>query len=182
MRRLVCSVSIIGALSLACAPARADDDHPPRREWFGYQTLFADTLLITTWATYPKWPGFDLDGVVLFLDVAAYMVVSPVIHMVHESEYGGLAFGLRLGLPALGTLVGLTLGASTPCQGLLCGLSNAANVAFGGMIAGAVIASLVDGVALAWKPREPKETRVGSWSVAPFGLRGGGGLSAGRAF
>jgi hypothetical protein len=184
MRSLVFAVSLFALMT--SRTARADDDGPPRREWFGYETLLADAPLVAAWASYPAWPGFEGDGVVLLFDIMAYAVIGPAIHMAHDSDNGGLSLALRLALPSVGMLVGFGIGASMPCSCAselfcLCGLTNGGIGAFAGMIGGAVLASLIDGTALAWARHEPKETHV-TWSLTPFGVPAGGGLSASCVF
>jgi hypothetical protein len=189
MRLLISSVLV--ATLMMSHTALADDDAQDShegREWYGWQTLLADSALISAWATYPNWSGFTGDGALLFLDMMAYVAVSPVIHSVHDNVRAD-SVGIRIAMPFVGALLGLGVGATIRCSCgpdaflCFCGLDNAMWGLFYGSVAGAGLASIVDAVAFSWARRKPSDAHTTtSWTIAPFGLRSGGGLSASCVF
>lgn len=152
-------------------PAPRPIDHD--RIWYGWQTMTADAAFITTFALYPKWSGFTGDGAVLFLDVLAFTMVSPLIDAIHDNVRSE-SVALRLGMPLIGSLLGLGIGTLVPthCESILflCSSTSLSDGAFFGAIFGAGLASLIDGIAFAWTTRKPKDTA--SWTLTPFGVRG----------
>jgi len=142
--------------------------------WYGWQTMMADGAFISAWALYPKWNGFTGDGTLLLVDMLGYSVVSPLIDALHDNVRSE-SIALRLGMPLLGTLLGLSIGSIVPtrCTSFLFLCSDNALVdgAFYGAVFGAGLASLIDGLAFAWTTRKPKHDTT-SWALTPFGVRG----------
>ena len=83
------------------------------------------------------------------------------------------SIALRLGLPLIGSLLGLGIGSLLVQQCSFIGPCSDTLTwgAFDGALFGAGLASLIDGVAFAWKTREPARDTT-SWTLTPFGVRG----------
>jgi len=185
-------------MMLAPAAHASDDDDSPEHEevrakpsdrtWYGYQTLLVDAALIGLFASAPAWARFDGAGAILILDAATFAFASPVIHTVHgNGEASAISVGLHAGLPFSGMWIGFVVGMSLPCScGLdawfcFCGLSNAGEGAFAGSLVGGALATVIDAAFLAWERHKPKPWSL-SWSVAPYAVRGGGGVGASCTF
>jgi hypothetical protein len=102
----VLTLALFYALLAAC-PARADevvDADVPVVRWYGWQTLLGDGA-----ATFFAF-GASSNGSAA---VAAYGLGGPLVHLVHDRPEAALAsIGLRVGLPAMGYVLGSGLDCS----------------------------------------------------------------------
>jgi hypothetical protein len=113
-------------------------------------------------------------GEVAALGGAVYLFGGPVVHTVKDDFPKALgAFGLLVGLPVTGALIGY--GASSGCSADDC----RGEAAVWGGVTGAVLAPLVDGLALGWKSE--RSERASAPAVMPFAMPVAGGATAGIA-
>ena len=135
--------------------------------WYGWQTLLSDAAsgsVMLTGATLLK----DHDGLstaVVVSGLMGYELGAPVVHILHHQRgHAPASLGLRLGLPLLGGLAGVGIGAMAcnpdesrqiPCTftGLL----------IGGAI-GMVAAPIIDAFALAYEKANRDSSRFGGVS------------------
>jgi hypothetical protein len=155
------------------APSASVDPPRRQREWYGWQTLLADTASFAVFFTAAH---HDSTGAV-DLGMGTFALVPPVIHLAHENAGGaGLSVALRLGLPLAGGLIGNA--AANPkddWQPLI-------DIYLGALL-GAVAASIVDASVLAYdaRPLAPPSPKpdTKAFRVAPSVGALRGGLSAG---
>lgn len=186
--RWCCLAALVMGVLVSARDADADE---PKPTWYGYEALIADALFIGVAATTPLW-HFDAGPALGVADAAAFGLTAPMIHSVHDHADVALAsFGLHVGVPLAGMLVGLTVASAFPSScgeesnPFLCANDNLAWGAYAGLVSGAGLGAILDAVLLAWeKPSshglEPSPTRT--WSVAPYALHGGAGLGVACAF
>jgi hypothetical protein len=142
---------VLASLSIGLGFARgasAEEGEPSsgsqRGQWYGWQTLTTDgaagALAAGTFAT-----NGGVEVTFWTLGIGTYALGPPIIHLAHgrpAMATGDLA--LRLGVPALGMLLGAQVDASKPlhCNEMLdCHQSSDGMVA-GGLIAAAAVAAL----------------------------------------
>jgi hypothetical protein len=153
----------------------ADQVGPPRRHWYGWQTLLADAVpalgLIVVAA---QQDNNDSEALVIGFS-AAYFVGAPIVHMAH-SQFGKAA--LSLGIRSVGPL--LILAGSQDAYNHN-GSGGEALVVIGVLAIPAAIA--VDAAAIAREdvPRDETGSIVQRLGFAPWfdPKRGGAGLSVG---
>jgi hypothetical protein len=108
-------------------------------------------------------------GELAALGGAIYLFGGPVVHTVKGDFFKGLgAFGLLVGPPATGALIGY--GASSGCTGHDC---RGEATVWGG-VTGAVLAPLVDGLALGW---ESERSQHALPTVMPYASPVAGGAT-----
>lgn len=132
------SVAAASITTAAARPARADGDGP-------YRGTMAIVDVASVAVVASAIAGESAPGVVVGL--AAYGLGSPVVHAAH-GRWGaaGLALGARVGLPAVGILLGCAAARSgNPGGTTRGGLGDAVGCAFGGALGGAagVLAAVV---------------------------------------
>lgn len=137
-RRLMLASVAAASITAAARPARADDDGP-------YRGTMAIVDVASVAVVASAIAGESAPGVMVGL--AAYGLGSPVVHAAH-GRWGaaGLALGARVGLPAVGILIGCGAARSGNRGGTTRGgLGDAVGCAFGGALGGAagVIAAVV---------------------------------------
>jgi hypothetical protein len=144
----------------------------PRTTWYGWQILLADIASLATATQVPAY-GLVLGG--------------PAIHALHgQRKKAWQSFGLRLGLPFAGALVGLAA-VEESCDRSGCGggMQALAGMALGAA-AGWVTAAIVDITYLARKPSKvSRELRkIQRMPVQPSisMVEGGAVLGVGSAF
>lgn len=154
-------------------PAELEDDEPdasygqelgPRRTWYGWQTLTADgaslALILLAGSLAGSSRGDD-DGAsnVALLGALSYTITPGVIHFVHRNPGRGFAsFGVRLGLPIAGAMVGAA--AASGCNEYLC---EGQGAAIGGLLGiGGAIA--IDAAVFAYDDRKPRDAARSSWA------------------
>jgi hypothetical protein len=148
------------------AELRAELVEPPL--WYGWQTLSLDGLLLAGGfgALQLSSTSSDLGEAFMWVPVVGFAVGGPTIHLIHHEPWRALgSFGLRAGLPVLGGAIGTGLIASCPpAEGDYgnCGLGELLM----GVATGVIVASLIDGLALARE--SPKETPNVTLSLTPF--------------
>lgn len=142
---------------------------PRERRWYGWQILIPDlagSLLSGIGAFVPGAGGAAL----LITGSTVAFFGGPIVHWAHGHVGRGFAsmFGLRLGLPLVGGLVGFGLGSLGGSAGALLGFGLGTSVL-------ALTGIIVDIAALAYD--EPASSVVTArahrpartWAVAPFG-------------
>ena len=169
-------------------PAEDEDERPKPGQWYGYQTLAVDLAGLAVGALSIRAGSGEL----ALVSLGTYVVGPPVVHFAHGNVAKGFGdFGLRLGLPVGGALVGVGVGC------LLGGCGGRGDfagyaAAFGGLVGGAsggVAAMILDWALLsrepgARPPREPKAARGWPVSLTPSlaVTPAGGALGVGGAF
>lgn len=115
--------------------------------------------------------GSDAGGAAA-LGGAAYLFGGPIVHAVKGDFTKSLgAFGLLVGLPVTGALIGY--GASSGCESNDCGVE----AAVWGGVTGAALAPIVDGLALGWKSGRSEHAELPA--VMPYATPIAGGASLG---
>jgi hypothetical protein len=133
-----------------------DDDRPlePRRVWYGWQTLVVDgaafsTLLIGAVANGSSGSG-DGGSTLVGIGLLGYEFGPGIVHFVHRNPGRGFAsFGVRLGLPLAGAVLGASL--SSNCDGYRCEEGGAG----AGLILGMLGAIALDAAVFAYDTRKP---------------------------
>jgi hypothetical protein len=84
-----------------------------QKRWYGWQTLTADGVSLSLVYAIASANAKSDNASLLLLPLGTYLLVPPIIHLAHE-RYGAAAgsFGLRLGLPLGGALLGGVLASS----------------------------------------------------------------------
>jgi hypothetical protein len=123
-----CCMTTLAASADEAAPAQSEleaEEGIPLSEapewyrphpWYGWKTLFVDAISFTLMFAAEEGDAAAL-GVI---GLGGYVLGGPLIHLGHGEPLNGLgSFGLRLGLPAAGGLIGSTV--PYDCSGFLCG-------------------------------------------------------------
>jgi len=114
--------------------------------------------------------GSDAGGAAA-LGGAAYLFGGPIVHAVKGDFTKSLgAFGLLVGLPVTGALIGY--GASSGCESNDCGVE----AAVWGGVTGAALAPIVDGLVLGWESGRSEHALP---AVMPYATPIAGGASMG---
>jgi hypothetical protein len=156
---------------VAAAPQVREETTTPKKRWYGWQSLAVDggaVLMAFTALKLDESRGATDSnaptGELLLGSAAAYGLVAPTIHLLHDNGWRALgSFGLRATLPVAVGALGRALATCPPPNGEYgnCGLGE---VVIGAGV-GAVLAMVVDDAVLAWDvPREDSKggtTRVG---------------------
>jgi hypothetical protein len=135
---------------------------PPARVWYGWQVLAADGALLGLTAVALAGDAEDLGQ----LSLLGFFVAGPLVHRAHAGGSRALAsLGMRLGLPVVGAIIGVSTATCSPDE-WLCGVGEAAI----GMATGMAVAIAIDSI---WAYEDstpmPAPTRPprASWSVTP---------------
>lgn len=95
---------------------------------------------------------------------------SPILHGFHHQGRNSLtSLGIRLGFPALGTILGFL--ASSDCSE--CGPTDALAGAHGGLLLGMAVASFIDIAFLSYEERPSASRAAYSWTPR-LGVSGSG--------
>lgn len=151
----------------------------PARRWYGWQTLLLDGAAIALTVG-----GAGLDGndaaqtPALGLALGTYLAGGPVVHLLHgHPGKAALSLGLRVGVPVT---AGAIAAAATQCKpeldGEACGMGTVI-ATIGSAALGAVVASIIDGTAIA---RDPVPNAPSVSPVVQVGKNGGVVGLAGR--
>lgn len=133
----------------------------PRRKWYGWQTLVVDgasfgAILMSASANRRGLGDEAASGLVL-VGLLGYGLGPGVVHFLHHNTGRGFAsFGLRLGMPIAGAIVGAA--AASGCNRFLCEADGAAV----GLLAGVGGAIAIDAVLLAYEDLRPTRPTLGS--------------------
>lgn len=142
---------------------------PAERRWYGWQILIPDlagSLLSGIGAFVPGTGGAAL----LITGSTVAFFGGPIVHWAHGHVGRGFAsmFGLRLGLPLAGGLVGFGLGSLGGSAGAALGLGLGASLlALTGIIVDIAALAYDEPASLAASARSSSPART--WAVAPFG-------------
>lgn len=129
------------------AVAAADEQVKPksapvaRRTWYGWQTLAADAATLSTFVAVgvigERGGSDEVAAPLSVIGVLGYEFAPGIVHFAHRHPGRGFAsFGIRLGLPLAGALLGASV--TSGCNGFLCEAGGAAVgslVGVGGAIA-----------------------------------------------
>jgi len=93
--------SLVLALAVAVpAQAQQDEEIPPTRTWYGWQTLIADSLSISTIVVGASFD--DGGGALVGVGIVSLLVTPAIIHAAHRNWLlMGVSLGLRVGGSAL---------------------------------------------------------------------------------
>jgi len=124
-----------------------DVEEPSQRRWYGWQTLLVDALSVSAVVI-----GAENDNSKLAVaGVFGYVFGGAVVHGAHEHTGRALtSFGLRLGAPIVGGIVGSRVG-HCASDDLECQVSGSAT----GVLIGAGAAVLIDAFVLANEDEVP---------------------------
>jgi hypothetical protein len=131
------------------------NDLGPRRTWYGWQTLSVDGaslgLALVSSAIYSSRGSSNDASAALGLAAGlGFSFGSGIVHFVHRNPGRGFAsFGLRLGMPIAGAIVGAAV--TSGCDGYLCekdGTGIGALIGAGGAVA-------LDAALFAYDDRKP---------------------------
>jgi hypothetical protein len=149
------------------------DDAPSETVWYGWQTLTADAASIALAGLSLASDGRGSEQAFGVTAVSAFVLGAPIIHAAHGNwGRGAGSLGLRVGMPALGLVVGVLVGSALPRSntGTPSDVDNAlSNVAYGalvGTLVAAACASAIDAGALA-REKLPATSREAS-AARPF--------------
>jgi hypothetical protein len=149
------------------------------RRWYGWQTLAVDgaalSLTLGGFADAPKSGAVGL----LAGGALTFVVGAPVVHIFQGNVYGFVSLMLRVGLPYAGGRLG---GDPSGCP-LFTDSSCDQSGLVDGILAGAVLASILDASLIAWTPeRRAAARRVPAFALSPLVGAGRSGLGVAGAF
>jgi hypothetical protein len=134
-----------------------DDDRPlePKRAWYGWQTLVVDgaafSALFIGAAINGSSGGGDDGGAFVAAGLLGYEFGPGIVHFVHRNPGRGFAsFGVRLGMPLAGAVLGASLFSN--CDGYRCQDEGAA----AGLLLGMAGAIALDAAVFAYDDRKPR--------------------------
>ncbi len=136
----------------------------PHRKWYGWQTLTIDgasfgLLLAGAGADSGGGRSNDLTSTLLLASLLGYGFGPGVVHFMHKNTGRGFAsFGLRLGMPIAGAIIGAA--AASGCNRFLCEADGAGV----GLLAGIGGAIAIDAALLAYEDQRPERSSLGSLS------------------
>jgi hypothetical protein len=139
-------------------------------EWYGWQTLAADGASLALFVggvgtTAARSSGTS--SALLLGSLAVYSLGGPIIHFAHNRPGAALgSFGLRWGMPTVGTLLGVSFAYAS------CGKSNDNGVCYGvygllGLTVGTIGAIVVDSALLAREQVQVKFTAAKNFTWRP---------------
>jgi hypothetical protein len=170
---------------------------PPRRVWYGWQTLVVDGAAIGTMglAFAVKDQNASAGSSLAYLSMATYALGPPIVNLAHGNTRGALrSVGIRVGAPlvagfvlgAIGGAIGFAVASPYRCKPLFTFDDNApetscaglgAAVGFGlGAFSGGLAgygAAVISDAALAYdapaveNEKAPATRSQGTWSIAP---------------
>lgn len=149
---------VLVAATLLCAPAtasaqQAPDDEPTASttQWYGHFTLLADVAGLTLFIGPIASEG---EPAVSVIGLVSYTIATPIIHAVHDNDWWGPSFGLRLASIGLIVVGGIVLFSSCPLFSSSCdsgGKALGTTLAVSGMVLGLAM-PIVDAVMAVHKP------------------------------
>jgi hypothetical protein len=169
---LLAFVLPVAAASLVSSSARVDvaDKAPAETVWYGWQTLTTDAASLALAGLSLASDGPGSERVFGVTAASAFVLGAPIVHAAHGNLGRGVgSLALRVGMPALGLVVGVLVGSALPTSntGTFSDLDNAvSNIAYGvlvGTLVGAAGASAIDAGALA-REKLPATSREASAS------------------
>jgi hypothetical protein len=177
---MLCFASLASAQTAEATSATPTVNLTPQREaplterrWYGWQGLALDGGALTLGLTALALEASDSPnressaGGVALAGAVVYGLGAPVVHVVHERPWQGLAsLGMRGALPVLGGALGLGLATCPPPTGDYgnCG----APEALLGVAGGALIAIALDATLLGWERRAVRGQAGFSLGLAPI--------------
>jgi hypothetical protein len=165
-------LGLLGALSLVPATASAQDPHAQGAEpgWYGWQTLAGDA---SAFGLMGLGGGLERPAVSL-VGVGAYVLTTPIVHLVHGNDWAIGSLLLRVAGPGL-VLAGLAVRFGD-CPLFGSGDCNEGSVAAGTALAvvglGLVLAMPIVDTLLAREVRARSEVSLTPW-LSPSGNAGG---------
>lgn len=159
----VCLAVITASSTSAARPTSEDDDGRSRQEWYGWQILAGDGVVITLGAIgfYGAWKLTETSrgGLALAaLGPGAHLLSGPIVHIANDRPWTALAsFGVRLGLASPGFAVGGLLFAAASSTSSSDGLRAFALGYMLGAMPGIIAATAIDASVLARKPKKPEQ-------------------------
>ena len=134
----------------------SSQDEGPGHTWYGWQLLLADAGSLLLLYNPAPW-----------IAVGTYLMVPAAIHAANgQGMRAWLSFGLRLGMPFVGTGLGLLALHGGACENDGDGICGGAMIV-GTFILGMVVAAIVDDAAVAWKVSEDPDSRFSSAEPRP---------------
>lgn len=133
--------------------AATPDETRTRREWFGWQTIVVDVVVVGTSAALLRTMEVDAHLGIVLAGSALFLASGPLIHLAHGSGHVGRSLLLRGSSLAVGAVLGglLLEGLAGCTEATPCKLARIDFAAIGAAI-GAMVATVVDGTIYAWKP------------------------------
>jgi hypothetical protein len=153
---------------------------PPKRNWYGWQTLIADAAAAGILAGGLASSG-QTESALLWTSAVTYASAGPLVHVAHgDSRGAGISLGVRVGAPLGGMVVGLGVGlliggvfgatqpqadcgpgpALCPPPAVELGLLGGVLGAVIGMSAGLIAAPIVDAALLTYEDEAPTKARA----------------------
>ncbi len=145
-------------------PEGEGEERPKPGQWYGYQTLAVDAGALALVAISIRTKSVEL----AMVSVGTSVFGPPIVHFAHGDGVKGFSdFGLRVGLPAGGVLVGAGLG----CMFGGCSATRFESIAEVGALAGgalgAATAMVLDWAVLSREPGRPRgRTDARAWPVS----------------
>jgi len=155
------------------APQVREPAASPERRWYGGETLLSDVASLAL--VFGGLKAADGNGIydsgtpaaanaLTTLGLVGYAAGAPALHLIHERPLPALgSFGLRVGLPVLGGVLGSALAQCPPPPPQEYGSCGTGELVLG-VSAGVLAAIVVDATVLGWKtekPEPPAGPRVG---------------------
>ncbi|GAC1579466.1 MAG: hypothetical protein NVS3B20_10420 [Polyangiales bacterium] len=164
--------------------------------WYGWQNMIVGHASLAVAAanlagrTDPVWTLVPLSG---------YALGGPLVHLMHDHPIrAGVSFASNVGIPALRGLIGSKMAAGCHSDTTLFGTPNTdprpggwcqMGAMFTGILVGAIVAPIVDGLSLGWErtpnERSPAVSAKLQWqptfSMVPKDARGGSLTTVGIA-
>lgn len=135
-------------------PAQAE----PRSRWYGAPILIGDGLAYACLLTAA---GFESKAATILClppGLAGYVLVGPITHAVHGNwGRSALSVGVRGLLPIVG--LAASLGADQGCGDR----GDCGDAALGGLLAGMLVATVLDVALLAREPSKPRPATTAPW-------------------
>lgn len=152
-----------GAAASAAAEAPRHPASPPKRVWYGWQTLTMDGLSVAV----PITLAAAKSDAAAYAFGGFYLFGPAVVHWTHENVGTGFAsVGVRVGSP----LVGLLAGCAVSCGG-----RGDYEAAFAGLFLGYAAAVVLDAAAFAWEDPEPQRYGARPTITPTASIHRGGG-------
>lgn len=147
----------------AQAEGTPSTERTPKSEWYGWQILTADatSMMVALGGTVSL-----ENGKPAILGSIGYLVASPIIHGAHGNGGAALgSLGLRAGLPAVGTLAGIFIGAGSGHGES--GMYSAAVGGVSGFVLGVGLATFLDTAILAHEVKKPTVDEASKVQIRP---------------
>ncbi len=156
--------AVVGVTSSPQPPVTSEPAPPPRRTWYGGQIFIVDAAAAASLGLGVALEKSNSDDSALALaGVLGYWLGGPVVHIAHGHVFRALgSAGIRFFAPGVGGAVGLLASA---CVGLA--RCDGTPITLG-VITGALVASAIDGFALAYDEKKPARAPVSLVLVPTF--------------